>query len=188
MTKSSMPTPLLIFAAIVSIINGHRAYGDNCPVIRQLDPGFVPSTYANCQVANSNCDHPPTGKLLQSGPYFDQISGAYAAAPTFFQKFLCSPNTIYISTDTSLPLAWGVRKNLHGKKYDVGIRTDLLDQLSSYVAYENILLKALLAPAGSPPADIIYSSDDANTGTAAVLGVLAHEIAHAIWWDYKVWL
>jgi hypothetical protein len=179
-----------------------------------LNPNFDVANYGSCD-GTSTCSYsPPTQAAtpLPSTTYPDDIVAAFDIAPSFFQSELCLLDKIYIDTNTTQPLtnplAWGLRDRLHsagsgtGQAKYIGLSITLWDlelqQSEPYAAYENWLLNTLLSPL--PPTtngwvgqftynavpDPAFSSSPSNPKAIAVLGILAHEMGHIVWFDKNV--
>lgn len=177
-----------------------------------LQPGFSPVDFGSCrnaqECANKGFQGPqPNGQ--PSATYLNPILDAYNLAPPYFKNMLCSLNAIYVDTDMSDPnksRAWGMRERATaGLPAHIGISQTVFDDLISaslpYAAYENEVFGWLLTPR-SPWLDLSQAAANPNPWTAAVsyqaspdpapndpiaiaiLGILAHEMGHILWWKY----
>lgn len=118
------------------------------------------------------------------------------------------------NTDPNKSLAWGMRERASkpdangSQPTHIGISTEIIDDLRSsstpYAFYESevltYLLLAPISPWGQKPAAAAQSFVGTVTFAAnpdpypntndpeviAVLGVLAHEMGHVVWWKYDV--
>jgi hypothetical protein len=203
---------LILCAGLVGLTGEARAACDIAAKVAELNPGFAPVEYGNCQ-PGSTCGFsgpreyiakiPPALQARDAAP----IVAAYEAAPPFFQAALCRLDHIYIDTDTKnpkKPSVWGMRERLNLDSNNQprthigiakGLLADLARQARPYSAYENQLASALLAPSPMLPmkAGSVLSFSAAadqrkppQTAAMAVLAILAHEMGHIVWWEKNV--
>jgi hypothetical protein len=143
------------------------------------------------------------------------VIAACNIAPNFFQKSLSKLRAIYIDTDPnpSKPIAWGLRQRFitdwddpdpNSRKKNIGISLRVWADPAlrprpglPYASYETWVLNELLAPSSPSTwmASLVYSAspDPATSNPTistpnaiAILGILAHEMGHILWWDKKV--
>jgi hypothetical protein len=191
--------------------------------LRVLQKGYTPYVYYQpnpqpyrAPQADPEVSVDPASAMAQD------IQGAFAAAPAFFQQQLCSLDGVYVNPtgcssfdgrtcrgfaggDKGLVEAsWGFREG--PSIYPVGARLPL-GHRGEYIAlsaspwsgpnvhapkfseYERRLLRLLLPPwpstAGPAPqyADYGPANTAAETPAMTVLGALAHEYGHVLWYD-----
>jgi hypothetical protein len=140
------------------------------------------------------------------------VIAACNIAPKFFQKSLSKLRGIYIDTDPnpSKPIVWGLRQRFitdwddpdpNSRKKYIGLSLRVWADPAlrprpgfPYASYETWTLNTLLTPpttsgwmAGlvySAAPDPAASSAPVSTPNAiAILGILAHEMGHILWWD-----
>jgi hypothetical protein len=181
-----------------------------------LVPGFSPVDFGSCRSAQECANKGFQGPQSNGQPsptYLNPILDAYNLAPSYFKNMLCSLNAIYVDPpDTSDPnksQAWGMRERATaGLPTHIGISQNIFDSLSKagapYAYYENVVTDWLLTPlspwlnlqqaaAANPNpwiANVSYaaSPDPASNDpiAIAILGILAHEMGHILWWEYDV--
>jgi hypothetical protein len=204
-----------LVAPLCSVCQEGAAQTPPCNIdqlVVELAPDFNAVTYGDCDDSRNSCNSPP--QPAQSGTVpampptaVSDIQAAFNIAPFFFQQELCGLDYIFIDTisKSTNPIVWGLRGRLHNSRHNknlaaehIGISaqvwTTVIGQSGPYVAYENWVLNALLTP---PPAANLWMSqltykaapDPASPSTPnaiAILGILAHEMGHIIWWDRAV--
>lgn len=205
---------ILCFGLIVALLGNFviaTAASAACNIkskVRELPTGsnFNPVHYGNCQdPQDQTCTNDPQ-ETDGSGTYGQYIEDAYNIAPGFFRDQLCKLHRIYIDTrtDPNLPLVWGLRGQVHAdaedptdsrsrsKNIGLSIRilpdpttkiVPVLGAQATYTAYETWVLNQLLRNLW--PRGIAYSYADPASPDVAILAILAHEMGHIIWWDYR---
>jgi hypothetical protein len=125
----------------------------------------------------------PTGAPLPDNVIKSDLQKAYDSAPAFFKAQLCQLDGIFV--DPSRSYSWGYRENttnqsLRRRKY-VGLSMVLWqggNHASNFTTYETGVLTALLGVLGPQ-----YTLAHQNGPEVTVLGLLAHEMGHILWWD-----
>jgi hypothetical protein len=151
-------------------------------------PPFQADVYGDCDVKGSACDVPPTPG--NPSIYAPDIVAAFNIAPVFFKNELCTLDKIYIVTDPQLqmsnPVAWGMRERLYNNRTHLGISAQVWTNQSMnqgpgpYTSYESWVLNTLLNNLW--PQGPSYSAATPDRQDLRILGILAHEMGHVIWW------
>jgi hypothetical protein len=177
----------------------------------ELKPGFNAATYGQCPwhsighpCPNNPVPNPnptlPAGRLASIR---GTIAAAFNNAPQHLKDELCTVQNIFIDADshTKNSPAWGMldrsRTNDQGQpvKY-IGISADLFPDVilaKPYGNLETMITKGLLAPPRPPLsnpsrtwlAGISHIADPDDT-VVKTMAILAHEMAHIIWWNENI--
>lgn len=133
---------------------------------------------------------PPSGTLLTNSDRDKVIKSdlqkAYDIAPPFFQTQLCQLDGIFI--DPGRSYSWGYRENKDNqdplmRKY-IGLSAALWQGVShapAFTTYETGVLNTLL---GLPVPQ--YSFANPDTPEINILGLLAHEMGHILWFHKNI--
>ena len=166
-----------------------------------LSRNFNVQAFANC---NGNCTDPASGGGLSGSLYAADIKAAFDLAPLEFQQKLCTiTNFFIVEPSPQRPLAWGVRKRSNPAKKYIALSTDNwnadmpLMSAQPLAAYEKLLFTGLLSSkqlaqsARNWLANVAFTANpdpltpvqSPSPRALAMLGILAHEMGHIIWWD-----
>lgn len=144
---------------------------------------FSAAIYGNCDPrADPDCVRKYGPKIggppLQLG-WIQTVQNAYNMAPPEFRAAMCKLKYIYIDNNPGSPNVspWGMREWANGNIRHIGLPAGLFTD-PSYSAYETGVLNALL---GVAPGMISVAAAPDNRDIK-MLAVLAHEMAHILWW------
>jgi hypothetical protein len=116
------------------------------------------------------------------------LQNAFASAPYFFRKQLCDLDGVFIGPPGA---SWGFRNATNKKRY-IAIPADLWSAGTparrlplSYRAYETAVVNRLLNgwPGAHYPPGL---GGPADSGLTTILGALAHEYGHILWYGTYV--
>jgi hypothetical protein len=107
------------------------------------------------------------------------VQNAYNMAPPEFKEAMCKLKYIYIDNNKGSPnlSPWGMREWANGNIKHIGLPAALFTD-PSYSAYETAILNALL---GVAPGTFWVATTPDNRDIKT-LAILAHEMAHILWW------
>jgi hypothetical protein len=162
-----------------------------------LSPGYDPTTGVAPGASQI------LGPVAQNSPYRKDLSAAFRIAPDFFKDKLCGvtyafvvqcANATQCTPEDAIRNSWGLREWQGAKSGKFIATSAALWQLQNsalpFHQYKNKRL-ALLLQTISPGLDLsqwpsppVYSpATPNNNGEVSVLGALAHEMGHVLWYD-----
>jgi hypothetical protein len=111
----------------------------------------------------------------------DDLAAAYDLAPQFFKTQLCKLDGVFIAQNRD---SWGFRNTNTGKRY-LALSMDLWPGGTplNYVAYEDSVVQRLLNGWTGPRHSPKPHGDPTNAPAVTILGALAHEFGHILFYD-----
>jgi hypothetical protein len=186
------PAPLvLLFTLLVSFCAERTSFAQPAPapacafdatqVVVELAPGFNAAGYGACG-AGVPCAHLPPSpnitRVLLPATFAQTVQLVFNDSPPNFQLEMCKLDHIYIDTDASSvnQAPWGMReRRRHGIRH-IGIPSKFFVD-PSYSKFETATLNSLLQTNWT---GIVSATP--NTLELKIAAILAHEMAHIIWW------
>lgn len=165
---------------------------DRTKVVELATP-FFPTKYSNCVAQHLNNPALCTGPTGTSNPldssYADTIQAAFDGGSDPFKRAMCTVDKFFIATG-ALPLRnWGMRvpndADPSQNKRFIGLSHRAFS--GTYSAGEKEVLQVIsLIPLSSfSRVKVSVSPNNLDTVEMKVRAILAHEMAHILWWDYR---
>ena len=161
---------------------------DRTRVVELAQP-FSPTIYSNCVAQHLTnpgaCGPGPTGTSNSVASYADTIQAAFDKGPDPFKRAMCTVNKFFIATNPeALPVRnWGMRvpnPDPPQNKRFIGLNKRAFS--GSYSGGEKEVLQII---SRIPDFSRVNVSASPDTTEMKIRAILAHEMAHILWWDYR---